>query len=452
MRVRTEKEKILVYCSAILFVCRFTSRVRDPQFVLKTHERIFSVRASARTCRMRHAVRAFLVLSVWTRAGWCSASHADLPDSSSSSSSSFQAARHPGLRLGFVRSSGAAGELLGRAHVDKLGGLPSWPYPYPPECMQTPECLSCGEGMPFVLSVVQPSVPMAEREDCLHVFACRGSACARSNLAARVFRSQRPLPVSDSCPGQPPLCRAPTLVLREKALDFEDFSDEDGLLAGDEHIDQLLTSYQAENKDGSDGDAGCDDDVNVEDTKFDQIQIAFSSRIAAAPAQVVRYYSNVDHQGAGPMDTGDAVTVRDPLWVGGRGRMAGQPPPCEKCAGKRRLEMQVMPQILNFVEVPEEDAAGNPRSGGGSGAEKEGLGKYDTFQLQMDMDWGTIVAFVCEARCDLLSDCTGSGFCEEFAWRQPGLDSDSNGNIDALLKQPGDQAKRGKGRGKGKRR
>ena len=95
-----------------------------------------------------------------------------------------------------------------------------------------------------------------------------------------------------------------------------------------------------------------------------------------------------------------------------------------------------MPQILNFVEIPEEGEGAVGASGGGhqgkrgKGGKKAGGGRrgevggrgreagYDTFQLQMDMDWGTIVAFVCASRCDLLTDNSGSGFCEEFAWRQ----------------------------------
>jgi hypothetical protein len=87
--------------------------------------------------------------------------------------------------------------------------------------------------------------------------------------------------------------------------------------------------------------------------------------------------------------------------------------------------MQVMPQILNFVEIPEEGEGAVGASGGshngkrGKGGKKAGRAAgYDTFQLQMDMDWGTIAAFVCATRCDLLTDNTGSGFCEEFAWRQ----------------------------------
>ena len=379
-----------------------------------------------------------------------SASHADFSDSSSS----FEAARHAGLRLGFVRPR-AAGAAAAGAHADKIGGLPSWPYPYPPGDVQVPECPSCSQDMPFVVSVVQPSAPSAEREDCLHVFACKAGGCARSTNSVRVFRSQRPLPVACPSPDQPTLGCAPSLVLRERAVDFEDWPDEDDPVEGDEHVEELMSSYQVAEGKGQDDDSGsvggADDDIHVEDTHVDKLQLAFLRRIAAAPAQVVRYYSNVHHEGADPMDTGEKNMVGEPLWVCERGRMAGQVPPCARCNGMRRLEMQVMPQILNFVEVSDESTGGHGHSRGGEVGVKGAMHKYDSFQLQMDMDWGTIVTFVCQARCDLLSDTSGSGFCEEFAWRQPGLDSDSTGNIDALLKEPKNAAKKKSGKDKGKK-
>jgi len=353
-------------------------------------------------------------------------SHADFFDSSSS----FEPPRHAALRLGFLRQSADTGavDALGRIHVDKIGGLPSWPYPPPQQAMQAPGCPACDKRMPFVLSVVPPLGLAAERQDCLHVFVCHDSACARATNAVRVFRSQRPLPAADQDAMVPPGCM-PSLILREKALDFEDYSDDDGLLEGEEHIEQLIQNYKKECKEdlgqneagGEDGgDAG---DDNVPDTKADKIHLAFTRRIAAAPSQVVRYYSSgpdtvgpmeTEEFKVGPMDNMKTDALSEPLWVCERGRMAGQVPPCAECSGKRRLEMQVMPQILNFVEVLDQSADGSGAGkGGGSGG-----GKYGTFQLQMDMDWGTIAVYMCDARCDLLADSTGSGFCEEFAWRQ----------------------------------
>ncbi len=320
----------------------------------------------------------------------------------SSSSSSVHPAQAPALLLGFVRREGSPPPA--EVHVDKLGGLPSWPHPPPPQELQAPGCPACDQRMPFVLSVVQPPTPGREREDCLHVFACCDAGCARATNAVRVFRSQRPLPLP-----------------AEKAC-----------LQGEDHIEQLMQQYQqgqGPHDPEAPGAAGAgasldEDDTKVEDTSVDKVQIAFSRRIAAAPAQAVRYYPRLDGDKDSPMDCEHQESPGEPLWVGERGRMVGSAPPCAKCNGKRRLELQVMPQILNFVEVPEEGsdalgASGDGRTGGrGEKSKKAGrTAGYDTFQLQMDMDWGTIAAFVCASRCDLLNDDTGSGFCEEFACR-----------------------------------
>ena len=353
---------------------------------------------------------------------------------SDASSSAFEPERHAGLVLGFVRRGANADEGVARvAHVDKLGGLPAWPYPPPPQELQAPGCPACSQRMPFVLSVVQPLQPEVERQDCLHVFACARSGCASATNAVRIFRSQRPLPppADDAHQATLPGC-LPTLILREKALHFEEFPDEDGFLEEEEHIQQLLQNYEKESKQEPDtpdaeeaGTGGVDEDMNVEDTNVDKVQVAFSRRIASAPAQVVRYYPRSSDNQASPMDTDDKQNERDALWVCSRGRMSASIPPCAICKGKRRLEMQVMPQVLNFVEVSDQGLGWGERGGGGQrgGGEERGGGgtaasvhasgqmhsmnksgssgtgksgvrrggpKYDTLQLQMDMDWGTI--------------------------------------------------------------
>jgi len=273
---------------------------------------------------------------------------------SSWSSSSASPPRAHRLLLGFVRREGPPPP--NGAHINKLGGLPSWPYPPPPLELQTPGCPACDRRMLFVLSVVQPPAPGCQREDCLHVFACHNVACARSTTAVRVFRSQRPLPLpADAASRETPTpgCMPP-LVLRERAIDFEEFPDEDGFLEGEEHIEQLMQQYQREGAcEPEDPGAGAshtadDDDTKVKDTSVDKVQLAFSRRIAAAPAQAVRYYPRNDGDQGSPMDCGEQESAGEPLWVGERGRMAGSAPPCARCKSKRRLEMQVVPQILNL--------------------------------------------------------------------------------------------------------
>ena len=66
------------------------------------------------------------------------ASHASMTDSSSS----FEAARRPSLRLGFVDDS-VDPAALRAVHADKVGGRPRWPCA-PPLELHAPPCPACG--------------------------------------------------------------------------------------------------------------------------------------------------------------------------------------------------------------------------------------------------------------------------------------------------------------------
>ena len=67
----------------------------------------------------------------------CSMSSADMSDVSSSS---FEPARASRLLLGFLHEEGPVPTGI---HVNKIGGLPSWPFPPPPLELQTPGCPKC---------------------------------------------------------------------------------------------------------------------------------------------------------------------------------------------------------------------------------------------------------------------------------------------------------------------
>ena len=85
-------------------------------------------------------VRALLrLVCVATALGAASgASHASMTDSSSS----FEAARRPSLRLGFV-DDGVDPAALRAVHADKVGGRPRWPCA-PPLELHAPPCPACG--------------------------------------------------------------------------------------------------------------------------------------------------------------------------------------------------------------------------------------------------------------------------------------------------------------------
>ncbi|KAG0478541.1 hypothetical protein HPP92_013260 [Vanilla planifolia] len=105
------------------------------------------------------------------------------------------------------------------------------------------------------------------------------------------------------------------------------------------------------------------------DTK---VWASFQSRIAKAPAQVLRYCRDL---------------VAKPLWPLSSGRPSkADIPTCIYCKGPLCYEFQIMPQLLYYFGV-----------------------KNDPDSL----DWGTIVVYTCLDSCD-----TGLSYKEEFAWVQ----------------------------------
>nr|CAB3451710.1 unnamed protein product [Digitaria exilis] len=78
-----------------------------------------------------------------------------------------------------------------------------------------------------------------------------------------------------------------------------------------------------------------------------------------------------------------------PLWAVASGALpAGGAPPCARCGGARRFELQLMPQLLHFFHVEACDP--DP------------------------VDWATVVVYTCARSCGG----GGSGYVEEFAWVQ----------------------------------
>ncbi|KAL4199673.1 hypothetical protein AMTRI_Chr03g146060 [Amborella trichopoda] len=99
---------------------------------------------------------------------------------------------------------------------------------------------------------------------------------------------------------------------------------------------------------------------------------SFQSRIALAPEQVMRYCREVDSK---------------PLWPSLNSRpMDADIPTCEHCGSRRGFEFQVLPQLLYYFHVKNDDDS---------------------------IDWATIVIHTCGSSCD-----TGPTYKEEFAWVQ----------------------------------
>lgn len=97
----------------------------------------------------------------------------------------------------------------------------------------------------------------------------------------------------------------------------------------------------------------------------------FKKIISKAPDQIIRY------QRSG-----------QPLWVSLQNQL-DSPPPCERCGSPRHFEFQVMPQLLNSLQL-------------------DLKGAYSP-------DWGSLFVFSCAASCSAPEP---TEYVEEFVWKQ----------------------------------
>ncbi|KGL78387.1 Programmed cell death protein 2, partial [Tinamus guttatus] len=106
------------------------------------------------------------------------------------------------------------------------------------------------------------------------------------------------------------------------------------------------------------------------ETEDDKIFQKFKERIAAEPEQIIRYCRG----GEGP------------IWVSGENIPEEKDIPNCSCGAKRIFEFQIMPQLLNHLQV-------------------DSLGE--------SIDWGTLAVYTCAESCS-----EGGGYAEEFIWKQ----------------------------------
>ncbi|NXG24386.1 PDCD2 protein, partial [Grallaria varia] len=106
------------------------------------------------------------------------------------------------------------------------------------------------------------------------------------------------------------------------------------------------------------------------ETKEDKIFQMFKEKVAAEPEQIIRYCRG----GEGP------------IWVSGENRPEEKDIPNCSCGAKRIFEFQIMPQLLNHLQV-------------------DSLGE--------SIDWGTLVVYTCADNCGGENE-----YLEEFIWKQ----------------------------------
>uniref|UniRef100_A0A6U9R6J4 MYND-type domain-containing protein n=1 Tax=Picocystis salinarum TaxID=88271 RepID=A0A6U9R6J4_9CHLO len=154
------------------------------------------------------------------------------------------------------------------------------------------------------------------------------------------------------------------------------------------HLKRLVAAYEGKKLDGR----GTDEAITAEDVNSIEISrehrhlADVQARMALAPDQCVRYCRGREEE---------------ILWMGLHGKIrADDVPRCARCGGKRRFEFQVMPQMLSYLGVDDdqEDAT----------------------------DWGTLVVYTCENSCDAskvpgdpASSMEHAAYVEEFVWIQP---------------------------------
>ena len=141
------------------------------------------------------------------------------------------------------------------------------------------------------------------------------------------------------------------------------------------HEADLLSAYHTRPPSPDPDNADDDDDglsslghLHQHDALFNR----FRRRIAHNPEQVVRYERGGEE-----------------LWVGREGQGEGGGGVCEACGGRRVFELQVLPQLLYYLEREEGGVRGEGEDDrlAAMRAWKEGL------------DWGSLFVYTCEQSC-----------------------------------------------------
>ncbi|XP_056134894.1 programmed cell death protein 2 isoform X3 [Lampris incognitus] len=289
--------------------------------------------------------------------------------------------------LGFLEDA-EPWQLRSPQFPSKVGGRPAWlslrDLPSFPEV----ECEICRLPMAFLLQVYAP-IPGQDRSfhRTLFLFCCKTPDCytRNDNKCMKVFRSQLPrrnefypydpppeeeppndpemdqsvLPISGvklcwvcGCPGSKACSRCHAVTYCSKHHQTLHWK----LAHKRECCSQALAETDLE-------------EMALHETEDNKIFQRFKKRIAAEPHQVLRYSRG-----------------GSPLWVLSQHIPSDQDvPPCT-CGAKRIFEFQVMPQLLNSLNVDSTGAS---------------------------IDWGTLSVYTCSVSCDC-ENC----YYPEFIWKQ----------------------------------
>ncbi|CAD5122451.1 unnamed protein product [Dimorphilus gyrociliatus] len=329
-------------------------------------------------------------------------------------------------------------KLVSPFFPSKLGGKPSWlALKGIPECKDI-LCEYCEEPCSFLLQLY---APIEDRDDCFHrtlfVFVCRNNECSRPNTNGNFvvlrcqlpqkneFYSESPLVNEDeeddfkfdlssdypkaenfqklcsSCGVHGPLscgickkvsycckkhqlihwksghkkeCKQPETVANKvqiKDFHFPEFE----IIHEKEDLTELESEDEADENDNDSKVEELNNSLKEKDLENfvsrteDEAFSNFRNVIKLQPDQIIRY--NLDGE---------------PLWISSENKVSYKDiSPC-KCGTRRQFEFQIMPQLINYLEIDEKDDKG--------------------------LDWGILAIYTCSKNCN------SNIYNKEFIWRQ----------------------------------
>ena len=129
---------------------------------------------------------------------------------------------------------------------------------------------------------------------------------------------------------------------------------------------KFLKSQAAGSMTGNDKDL---ESMATSEDILDQNFKQFKKRIEKEPDQVLRYQKG-----------------GNPLWVSDKNTASSANIPDCECGAKRQFEFQILPQLLNYLDVT---------------------------TVESKLDWGTLAVYTCVNSCD-----QGPKYHQEFVWKQ----------------------------------
>ncbi|XP_077264373.1 zinc finger protein RP-8 [Temnothorax americanus] len=337
------------------------------------------------------------------------------------------------IDLGFVEKC-ESWRLGSRFFPSKAGGKPAWLDLKNIPGKSDLECEYCGDPCVFLCQIYAPYEDVAGFHRTVYVFVCKNVDCCRPNQSGnlRVFRSQLSR-INDFYPAEPPVERedwrtdidvsrwantcyvcgifAPNHCGKCKVVNYccrvhqvydwrnghkdvcgTEAKNSNGFLFPEYEIvvesddaakvnaqqnelkseEREIEKYNAMIQDGKAGtfqhEDVNDDLLRMANDEKDETFVEFRMKIDDYPDQILRY------------DRGGKV-----LYISSHSRIADVPK-CPECNGDRQFEFQIMPQMLNFLNLK------------------------DVIKC---LDWGILAVFTCKQSC-----IPKDKYTREYIWKQ----------------------------------